>query len=126
MGDVEVDVRKNYGKCYEKGSMICKVAPWESSGCPLTLEIAITPSGEILFRGWDWFGKGNSYLHTRADIYEVRVTKAMIDTVNGIFSGRILVEGMKIAVGKTVQLICPIDVEKEEELTGEKIYLSSL
>ncbi|MCE5220140.1 MAG: hypothetical protein LLF98_02435 [Clostridium sp.] len=123
-GDVEIDVRKNYGgKVYEKGSMLCRVSPWSASGCPLTLEIAITPTGEILFREWDWSGLGNYYLHTIVNT-DIEVTEAMSDTVSGLFSGRIKFEGIKIAVGASVQEICPINIEKEERLIGKKIYLA--
>jgi hypothetical protein len=51
-------------------------------------------------------------------------TAEQIDTVNGLFSGRIKFEGLKIAVGGTVQRICPIDLQREEKLTGKKIYLA--
>lgn len=122
---IEIDVRQNYtGKKYEKGSLLCRVTPWDSQDCPLTLDIAITPSGEILFRGWDWRGNGNAYLHTYSEPSEVEVTEDMINTVSGLFSGRIKYEGIKIPVGATVQAICPIDVAEEEALLGKKIYLA--
>lgn len=106
-GDVEIYVRKNYGgKVYEKGSMLCRVTPWEGHGCPLTLDIAITPTGEILFRGWDWSGSGNAYLHKYND--DIEITDDMCDTVAGLFSGRIKFEGIKIAVGKSLLELCPI------------------
>ena len=124
-GDIEINVRQNYmGKVYEIGSMLCRVAPWDSSGCPLTLDIAITPTGEILFRGWDWAGDANHYLHSYSKPSDIEETQAMKDTVNALFSGRIKVEGIKIAVGGSVQEICPIDLKKEEELAGKKIYLA--
>lgn len=45
-------------------SLICRIAPWETAGIPLTLEIAICKSGEIVFRSWNWSGYANNYLHT--------------------------------------------------------------
>ena len=54
----------------------------------------------------------------------ILLASKMIDTVNGLFSGRILFEGVKIAVGKSVLDICPVDVEREERLIGKKIYLA--
>ena len=51
-------------------------------------------------------------------------TEAQADTVNGLFSGRIKFEGLKLAVGSTLQRICPIDLQREEKLIGEKIYLT--
>ena len=47
----------------------------------------------------------------------------MIDTVSGLFSERILYEGLHIPIGATVQEICPINIKREEELIGKKIYL---
>ena len=45
-------------------SLICRIVPWETAGIPLTLEIAICKSGEIVFRSWNWSGDANCYLHT--------------------------------------------------------------
>lgn len=114
-GDIEIDVRgKKYGeKVYEKGSMLCRITPWYIKGCPLTLDLAITPSGEILFRSWDWSGGGCNYLHTYSEPSQVEVTEDMANTVNGLFSGRIKYEGLKLSIGGTIQKICPINVEKE-------------
>lgn len=107
---------------HRKGGMICKVSPWGASGCPITLDICICPDGTILKRSWNWDGSLNPYLHTHSELEDIEVTNAMRDTVSGLFSGRILVDGVKIGVGVSVQNICPIDVEKEEQLTGNKIY----
>lgn len=51
-------------------------------------------------------------------------TEAQCNTVAGLFSGRIRFEGLKIAVGATVQALCPIDMDKEEERVGKRIYLA--
>lgn len=118
---------------YQPGDLICSVAPWLSSGISATLSIAIRATGEIVSRGWVYSGDANDYLHTREIaerdphrpfIEPFAPTDAQIDTVNGIFSGRIKVFGLKLAVGASVQRICPIDVAREAELVGHKIYLA--
>lgn len=111
-------------KMYIKGGMICSVCPWMLFNIPLKLSICICPDGGILHRGWDWSGSANYYLHTSDKPQDINVTIPMIDTVSGLFSGRILFEGLKIQVGRTVQDICPINLKKEEELLKKKIYLA--
>lgn len=121
---IEVDTFRRDSEVYVPGGMICEIAPWQSSGCPLTMGICICPDGRILFRGWNWNGSANCYLHTRSKPSEVQVTEKMAETVAGLFSGRILVEGIRVPVGATVQEICPIDVAAEEMRIGRKIYLN--
>lgn len=65
-----------------------------------------------------------AYLHSVSGSKNVNVTPEMRATVAGIFSGRIKIEGMKIAVGASVQDICPIDVVAEEKRTGKEIFLA--
>jgi hypothetical protein len=101
---------------YKKGGMICSVAPWSSYDCPLTLSVCICPDGEIINRGWTWHGDANSYLHTTSKPEDVIVTKEMRETVSGLFSGRIKIDGLNIGVGATVQNICPIDFTLEEKI----------
>lgn len=107
---------------YRQGDLICKIAPW-SPKMPLTLEIAIRADGSIAFRSWDFSTKANFHLHT-SEGKEFVPTQAQIDTVNGLWSGRIRFEGLNLAVGASLQEICPIDVKKEEKAIGEKIYLA--
>lgn len=107
---------------YKKGDLICKVSPWCFQKMPLTLEIAIRADGSIAFRRWD-FSRANEYLHTNEGA-DFNPTQEQIDTVNGLWSGRIKFEGLNLAVGASLQEICPIDVEKEEKAIGEKIYLA--
>lgn len=122
---ITIMMGKNYGgEMYRKGGMICEVAPWEASGCPITLDICICPDGTILKRSWKWVGNANFYLHTYSEAKDVDVTPEMQDTVSGLFSGRIKVDGVKLAVGASVQDICPIDVEAEEKRINKKIYLN--
>jgi hypothetical protein len=121
---ITIDFGRKHGDMYRRGGMICTAAPWESSGCPITLNICICPDGESLHRGWEWSGDSNTYLHSITKAEAVEVTQEMQNTISGLFSGRILVDGVKIAVGSSVQQICPIDHEKEESLIGRKIYLN--
>ena len=107
---------------YEVGDLICFVDPFP--GYPIRLYIAISVNGALKFRNWEFLDGGNNYLHTYETPAKFKATQEQIDTVNGLFSGRIRFEGLKIAVGATVQSVCPIDVEKEEKLTGEKIFLN--
>jgi len=133
----EVDLTRQFGG-YERGDLICSVCPFGATYLPLELEIAIRMDGSLIFRAWNFVKNMNYYLHTREismkehdKVKEERPhiipfvpTIEQIDTVNGLFSGRIKFEGLKIAVGGTVQDICPIDVKREEMLTGKKIYLA--
>ena len=118
---------------YTPGDLICYVSPF-ALDFPLRLEIAIRADGSIAFRAWAFTAKANGYLHTterpakecEGEAYATPFipTAEQTDTVNGLFSGRIKFEGLKLAVGATVQRICPIDVKREEELVGHKIYLA--
>lgn len=118
----EVDTNRKF-EDYKKGDLICFVAPF--FGIPLTLEFSVRANGTIAFRKWDWNRKeSNSYLHTDENPETFIATEQQIDTVSGLFSGRIKFDGLKIAVGGTVQDICPVDVKKEEKLIGKKIYLN--
>lgn len=116
---------------YENGDLICSCSPFDSTGSfPLTLELAIRKDGTLVFRKWTFANNMSSvYLHTDINndnfpSSNFAATSEQIDTVNGLFSGRIKFEGLKLAIGRTMQLICPIDVKKEEQLIGKKIYLA--
>ena len=118
--DYTVDLDRQF-EGYEKGDLICHVCPFLK--IPLMLEIAIRADGNLIFRYWEWSFKGiNSYLHTDEKPDKFTPTKAQIDTVNGLFSGRITFDGLKLAVGATVQDICPIDLTTEEKRCNKKIY----
>lgn len=117
-----IDLDRKFEGC-EEGDLICYVKPWFSM--PLVLEIAIRVNGDIIFRSWSWnFNKGNGYLHTFEKAENFIATAEQIDTVNGLWSGRLRFDGLKLDVGGTIQDICPIDVTREECLTGKKIYLN--
>jgi hypothetical protein len=129
-----IDLNKPFGG-YEAGDLICYTVPWNEK-IPLRLEIAIRTNGDLVFRSWDWSGNGNPYLHTDEIEQDDPVlkdkpylkpfipTKEQIDTVNGLFSGRLKFEGLTLYPGASLQKICPIDVKKEEELIGGKIFLA--
>lgn len=119
---------------YEPGDLICYCNPF--IGIPLKLEIAIRKNGELVFREWKWNDSGYCYLHTD-EISEKEFsendkeypkpfipTKEQCYTVNGLFSGRITFDGLKLDPGASLQKICPINVKREEELIGQKIYLA--
>lgn len=118
----------------EAGDIVCYVRPF--FGVNLLLELAIRADGSIAFREWDMHSdKGNNYVHTDAlsekdakeanKFYKAVVpTQEQIDTVNGLWSGRIRFEGLRLDVGNTLQRVCPIDVKKEEKLIGSTIYLA--
>ena len=109
---------------YEEGDIICEAEPF--FGLLFTLELAIRRDGSIVFRKWSQKGNGNGYLHYTPSPFRVepeKPTPEQIDTVNGLFSGRIRWEGLKLTPGATLQRICPLDIEREEKLVGRKIYV---
>lgn len=116
-----IDLGRKFGG-YQKGDLICHIQPWLQM--PLELEIAIRTDGNMIFRSWSFSDRGNNYLHTTEIPEKFTATPEQIDTVNGLWSGRIKFEGLKLAVGATMQKICPINVHKEEELEGKKIFLN--
>lgn len=127
IGDYTVDLeRKSEG--YQKGDLICFTNPFFN--IPLRLEIAIRADGNIIFRNWSWeegHNPNNQYLHTNEKpngISPFIPTEKQIDTVNGLWSGRITFEGLKLPVGGSIQDICLIDVKKEETLINDKIFLA--
>lgn len=119
-----VDLDRKFEK-YKEGDLICQIAPW-SPKMPLTLEIAIRADGSIAFRGWEFNAGGNMYLHTyeNSPFSDFAPTQEQIDTVSGLWSGRIKYEGLRLSVGASLQTICPINAGKEEQAIGEKIYLA--
>lgn len=124
-----VDTNRKFGG-YEAGDIICSECPF--FGIPLRLEIAIRKNGELVFRSWtfilpDSTGGGNGYLHTQMSELEksqFKATEEQINTVSGLFSGRIKFEGIKLSPGATLQAICPIDVAAEENRIGKTIFLA--
>lgn len=107
---------------YQKGDLICFIRPWLEM--PLVLYLAIRTDGSMVFRSWSFSDRGNAYLHTDEKPEKFKATPEQIDTVNGLWSGRLRFEGLKLPVGATVQNICPIDVQAEEKLTGRKIHIA--
>lgn len=128
--DYTVDFTRDF-EGYKAGDILCGVKPFPS--VPLTLHIAIRRTGELIFRNWSWTSEdSNGYLHVcggydGVKLYRERYgdsTPEQRDTVSGLFSGRIKFDGLKLAVGATLQELCPVDVKREEELTQKKIYLA--
>ena len=126
----EIDLDRKFGG-YEKGDIICSCCPFGGTSLKsLNLEIAIRRTGEIIFRGWGFGGNGNPYLHVYESDEERKrmreeATQEQRDTVSGLLSGRIAFEGLKLLPGTTLQEVCPVDIKREEELTGKRIYLSA-
>lgn len=129
-----VDLNRKF-EGYEDGDLICYVHPFFNM--PLRLEIAIRKTGELVFRSWNWENGGTSLYLQTDEISEKEYkeigseypkpfipTMEQIGTVNGLFSGRITFDGLKLAPGASLQKICPINVKREEEITGNKIYLA--
>lgn len=123
--------RKSEGR--EDGDLICYCNPFFD--IPLKLEIAIRKDGKIVFRKWEWVDKWYWRLHTDEISEEDRdewcgykkpfiPTDEQCDTVNGLFSGRITFEGLRLTPDSSLQKICPIDIKKEEKMIGKKIYLA--
>lgn len=104
------------------GDLYCFGSPF--SGVPLELAIAIRTDGSVALRSWTWSKNSNPYFHTHETPNTFTATDEQIDTVNGLLSGRIKFEGLKLSIGATIQDICPINREREEKLTGKRIYLN--
>ena len=117
----EIDTYRHFGG-YEIGDLVCYCTPF--FGVPLKLEIAIRVNGDLIFRKWDWSLDRIRYLYTYEKPDKFIPTQAQCETVNGLWSGRIKFEGLKLDVGETVQDICPINVEQEEQLLNKKIVLA--
>lgn len=50
-----IDLERKF-EGYQEGDLICYIAPFY--GIPLTLNIAIRKTGELIFRSWSWKGLG--------------------------------------------------------------------
>lgn len=118
----EVDISRKFGEV-EPGDIICYCHPF-SSDLPLKLKIAIRINGDIIFMGWEFYYDRNHYLHTDYTSNDIKPTSEQVDTVNGLWSGRIRFEGLKLAVGKSLCDLCTINIKREEELIGRRIYLN--
>lgn len=118
-----IDTDRTFGG-YKQGDLICHCYPFFD--IPLKLELSIRTNGDLSFRSWKWDDKqiNNRYLHTFEKPKNFTPTAEQCDTVSGLWSGRIKFEGLKIAVGATVQDICHVNVAREEQLLNKKIYLN--
>lgn len=132
--DPHYDARYNGHKddFHQPGDICCFCDPFYD--VPLLLDFAIRANGSLFLRNWSWdvgqYHQGSAYVHTydapktESAPWGVIPTPEQIDTVNGLFSGRIKAFGLKLAIGRTLQLICPIDVAAEEKKVGHTIYLA--
>lgn len=124
--DIDTDRRMDE---FQKDALYCDCCPF--FGVPLELTLKIYKSGKIGFHSWHWIQPRsiyNPYLHTcchtEEELENYQATQEQIDTVSGLFSGRIDFEGIRLCPGATLQRVCPIDLEREEKLVGRKIYLA--
>lgn len=127
-----VDLNRRF-EGYKLGDLVCTVCPFGYE-LPLQLELAIRADGSMAFRKWSFVPESIPYLHTAEKpeaecsgnpyLRPFKPTAEQVDTVNGLFSGRIKFEGLKLSVGGSVQHICPINVEQEENMTGKRIFLA--
>ena len=105
----------------EEGDIVCYTHPF--NGVPLELEIAIRRTGEIIFRKWVFvaYYAGDCYeVHEnkkQRHFMRMKATQEQRDTVSGLLSGRIIFEGLKLLPGTTLQEVCPVDSEREQNIT---------
>lgn len=107
---------------YQYGSIVLCGSPFTRMGLYTMLTLAIQPDGSIVFRGWkevqylasEYFGLGAYYSEAFTPTQNQR------DTMDGLFSGRIRWEGLRILIGMMPQKICPINIEAEEKRWGKK------
>ena len=116
-----IDLNRSFGG-YEAGDLIIRGTPFVPM--PLELELAIRRDGCLIFRAWSWVEGTNPYFHVPGFSRDIHPTDAQRDTVAGLFSGRIKFDGLKLAIGGTLQDICPIDLATEEARIGKTIYLA--
>lgn len=122
--EYEIDLDRKF-EGYAPGDLIISGAPFDVTGVfPLSLEIAIQKNGTLTFRSWDFGIEANNYFHVRETVSTKEPTAAQVATVNGLFSGRLTFEGLRISIGSSVQKLCPIDVKLEEDKTGRKLYVT--
>lgn len=124
----DVDTRRNMDE-HQPGELFCCCHPF--FGVPLRLTLKIYKDGRIGFHSWEWVEPYvihnpvlHTCFHTKDELENYQATQEQIDTVSGLFSGRIDFEGIRLCPGATLQRVCPIDLEREEKLVGRKIYLA--
>lgn len=137
---MKISVKKGFGSCfqtdeyvidlnrkfegYEVEDLIIYGKPFDSTdNFPLLLILAIRRNGKLAFRNWQFTKCGSCYFHTDESDDFVPTLEQM-DTVAGLFSGRVKFEGLKLAIGKTILDLCPINIKEEERKIGRKIFLA--
>jgi hypothetical protein len=127
---VTIEVQKQQHVIYPAAcpdSIFLCAKPWNIEGLDVTLHVAIGTNGNIKYV-WSFDRKrANNYLHLDEDYAEynqkVAVTDKMMETIEGLFSGRIKIDGLRISVGATAQLR-RLNLEEEEKRCGQSIYLA--
>lgn len=89
--------------------------PFANIGLGVLLGLAIHTDGTILFRGWELNQHATSpYFYPTKDCPQsMQLTQKQKDTVAGLFSGRILFEGLRLLIGSQIQQLCPVNIEAE-------------
>ena len=116
-----------------RGTLPCFCDPFH--GIPLRLRLRILPDGTLAFFAWEWHRNpdaNNPYLHTDVCTqgsfdYDAKFvpTSAQRETVEGLFSGRVKWEGLRLNPGRTLQrAVQGIDIQAEENRIGRQIYLA--
>lgn len=109
---------------YEPGDIIIQGNPFGTNDkLPLELCIAIRKDGSLIFRSWK-FKPVNGYFHVDNICNNIIPTDQQIDTVAGLYSGRINYEGLELSLGKTLLQLCPFEVREEEKRINKKIFLN--
>lgn len=128
--NITINIKSNQREIYPavcQNSLFLVCKPWGNENLNIYLKIAISTSGELKHVWTTEEHNANRYLHLD-DHYEsynneVEKTDKMLETIEGLFSGRIKIDGYKVAVGATAQ-IKKLNLEREEEKINEKIYIA--
>jgi hypothetical protein len=129
-GEITIEVsqwpHKIYPAACPNAVLLCAKL-WDIEGLNVTLQVAIGTDG-CLKHAWTFEPKrANGYLHLDPDYEEhnkcIRITDGMMETIEGLFSGRIKIDGLHIPVGASAQLR-KLDIEAEQKRSGHPIFLS--
>jgi hypothetical protein len=128
--DITIDLQSNQrtvypGACPNSLFLVCK--PWDIDNLNIYLKIAIDTEGRLTYVWTTESSEANHYLHLDCTYFKennkVEKTDAMMETIEGLFSGRIKIDNYKVAVGGTAQ-VKPLNLEREEEKIGKQIFLA--
>lgn len=110
---------------YEEGDILIYGNPFGTlQKLPLQLNVAIRKDGTIIFRSWtfraDVLVRG--YFHVDNICKNIVPTDDQINTVAGLFSGRLNYEGLRLSPGKSLLQLCPFDPKNEEKKLIKKYF----